>query len=87
MLYHLIERRKNDTQVIFPENLDLKEYVIGEGKDDAKYELYSYILHRENHYISACKNRGNWVLYDDDSLYNINFKQSRNTYLLFYKKK
>ena len=86
LFIHFIERKKNDTQINFPENLDLKEYIVGEGKDDAKYELYSYIMHKEDHYISACKNRGKWILYDDDSLYNISFKQSKYTYVLFYKK-
>ena len=80
------DRTKNETQVNFPEILDLKEYIYGEGQNNAKYELYSYILHLENHYVSVCKNRGRWILYNDDKLYNFSFKQSRNTYLLFYKK-
>ena len=26
-------------------------------------------MHLENHYISVCKNRGKWILYNDDKLY------------------
>ena len=81
-----LERTKNDTQVNFTEILDLKEYIIGEGRNDAKYELYCYILHMDDHYMALIKNRGRWILYNDDSLYDYSFKQSKNTYLLFYKK-
>ena len=86
IIVKFFERAKNETQVNFPEVLDLKEYIVGEEKNNAKYELYSFILHDDNHYRTVCKNRGRWILYDDDSLYNFPFKQSKNTYILFYKK-
>ena len=86
ILAKFFESNKNETQVIYPEILDLKEYIIGEDRNNSKYELYAYILHLEHHYISVCKNRGEWILYNDEKLYNFYFKQSKNTYLLFYKK-
>ena len=86
IIMKFLERTKNDTQVNFTEILDLKEYIIGEGRNDAKYELYCYILHMDDHYMALIKNRGRWILYNDDSLYDYSFKQSKNTYLLFYKK-
>ena len=81
------DRTKNETLVNYPEYLDLKEYIVGETSNDAIYELYGYILHLDNHYIAICKNRGNWVLYNDERINIFSFKQSRNTYLLFYKKR
>ena len=80
------ERTKNDTLVNYPEIIDLKEYIVGEGKNNSLYGLYAYILHLDNHYLALIKNSGNWILYNDDSLYSFSFKQSKNTYLLFYKK-
>ena len=70
----------------YTEILDLKEYVVGEGKDDSKYELYCFVIHLDNHYVSLIKNGGIWILYNDENLYRNSFRQSRNTYLLFYKK-
>ena len=80
------ERTKNDTLVNYPEFINLKEYIVEEGNNNLLYGLYGYILHLENHYIALIKNCGNWILYNDDNLYNYSFKQSKNTYLLFYKK-
>ena len=86
ILAKFFERNKNETQVIYPEILDLKEYISGDMKNDSKYELYAFVLHSEHHYVSVCKNRGRWILYDDHQFKQISFKQSKNTYLLFYKK-
>ena len=86
IIMKFFERTKNDTQVNFTEILDLKEYIVGEGRNDAKYELYCYIVHLDDHYMAIIKNGGRWILYNDDSLYGCSFKQSKNTYLLFYKK-
>ena len=65
ILAKFFESNKNETQVIYPEILDLKEYIIGEDRNNSKYELYAYILHLEHHYISVCKNRGEWILYKE----------------------
>ena len=86
IIMKFFERTKNDTQVNYTELLDLKEYVVGEGRNDSKYELYCFVIHSDNHYVSIIKNGGLWILYNDDSLYRNSFHQSRNTYLLFYKK-
>ena len=86
IIMKFFERTKNDTQVNYTEILDLKEYVVGEGKNDSKYELYCFVIHADNHYVSIIKNGGIWILYNDDSLYGRSFYQSKNTYLLFYKK-
>ena len=80
------ERTKNDTLVNYPETIDLKEYIVGEGNNNSLYGLYAYILHLDNHYLALIKNCGSWILYNDDSLFSFSFKQSKNTYLLFYKK-
>lgn len=80
------DKTKNETNVYFPEKFDLKEYLFEEGKENSNYELYSYILHIDNHYIAICKNGGQWLIYNDSKIYNGSLKQSRNTYLLFYKK-
>ena len=86
IIIKFFERTKNDTQVNYSETLDLKEYVVGKGRNNSKYELYCFTIHLDNHYVSIIKNRGRWILYDDDNLYLKSFQQNRNTYLLFYKK-
>ena len=78
---------KIETHVEMPEILDLKEYIFGPEKNNWIYELYGSILHKEDHYVSICKNEERWILYNDDSLYRSSFPQSKNCYLLFYKKK
>ena len=86
IIARFFDKTKNETPVNYPEILDLKEYIFGGGKNNERYELYSFLLHLDNHYLAVCKNRGRWILYNDEKLYNYSFKQSKNTYLLFYKK-
>ena len=81
------ETQKIETLVIIPEILDLKDYVIGPDKDNSKYELYGNILHIENHYVAICKNEERWILFNDDNVKQFSFRQTRHSYLLFYKKK
>ena len=80
------ENTKIETFVEIPETLDLKEYIIGPNKNNSQYELYGNIIHKEDHYVAVCKNGDRWVLYNDDALYRYSFPQSRNSYILFYKK-
>ena len=79
------DRTKIDTFVNIPKKLDLKDFVNESDKNNSKYELYANILHSENHYKAVCKNRENWVLYDDDSCYQNDFPNDQNSYILFYK--
>ena len=81
------ETQKIETLVIIPEILDLKDYVIGPDKNNSKYELYGNILHIENHYVAICKNEERWILFNDDNVKQFSFRQTRHSYLLFYKKK
>ena len=80
------ENTKIETFVEIPEILDLKEYIIGPNKNNSIYELYGNIIHIEDHYVAVCKNGEKWILYNDDSLHRYSFPQSKNSYILFYKK-
>jgi hypothetical protein len=56
-------------KVIFPQVLDLNDFVAGYCKDNAKYSLYAVVYHSgdlsSGHYVAACKHDGNWILYND----------------------
>ena len=78
---------KIETSVEIPEILDLKEYIIGPHKNNCIYELYGSISHKEDHYYAICKNEERWILFNDDSLNRCSLPQSKNCYLIFYKKK
>ena len=86
ILYKILDRTKIDTFVEIPKILNLKEYIEGPDKNNSIYELYGDIVHLGSHYVAVCKNRQNWILYNDDSCYNHSFPKTKNSYLLFYKK-
>ncbi len=59
-----------DKKVIFPQVLDLKDFVLEFSKKYAKYSLYAVVYHdgdlNSGHYVAACKHDGNWILYNDE---------------------
>ena len=58
---------------------------------DKKYDLYGVINHIGNfdsiHYNSIIKIKNQWMICDDDKIYNIEEKQvmNKDAYILFYK--
>ena len=56
-------------KVIFPQVLDLEDFVLEFSKRYAKYSLYAVVYHdgdlNSGHYVAACKHDGNWILYND----------------------
>lgn len=57
------------------------------------YDLFAVILHsgslKEGHYLSICKNKTNWIFYDDQNIEIIDPSLINNSYayMLFYRKK
>jgi ubiquitin carboxyl-terminal hydrolase 4/11/15 len=76
------------------ENLDLKPYVLGEGKDAAVYDLYAISNHYGGlgggHYTAYAKNifDGKWHEFNDSSVHSTDSKVvSAASYVLFYRKR
>jgi len=87
--------RKINTLVDFPiDELDMSKYIIGYGKDNYKYELYSISNHGGGsgggHYWAYAKNDdGNWYKYNDNVVSTLNLAKivSAEAYCLFYRLK
>lgn len=85
---------KNETLVNYPiENLDLRDYIVGENKENAIYSMFAISQHfgtlSQGHYTTFCKNRDKWIEIDDENITNAEEKDLVNnfSYLLFYKMK
>ena len=81
---------KNETFIEYKEVLNLKDFVLGADKNKSIYDLYGVIIHKKTnngHYFSFCKNRGRWLLYDDDEIFGIEKPIDKDAYLLFYKRR
>jgi len=87
--------RKDKRLVDFPDELDLRKYVVGYGKGSYKYDLYGVCNHmggtRGGHYTSYIKNaNGKWYLCNDTNVNesaNVNKIKSPAAYCFFYRKK
>lgn len=84
---------KNNSQIDFPLNLNITDYVLTKG--DHVYKLYAVILHygsmNSGHYVACVKKNINgqdkWFLCDDNNIKEINevdVLNHRNAYVLFY---
>lgn len=85
---------KNESLVEYPlEALDLRDYIVGENKENAIYDLFGISQHFGNlssgHYTSLCKNKGLWMEFDDETINQADEKNVVNNfaYLLFYKRR
>lgn len=84
---------KNNSQIDFPLNLNITDYVLTNGNH--AYKLYAVILHygsmNSGHYISCVKkridNQDKWFLCNDEEIKEINetdILNHKNAYVLFY---
>jgi ubiquitin C-terminal hydrolase len=90
----MISNKKNDVLIEYPvEGLDLSEYVVGEHKDEAIYDLVAISQHfgslSSGHYTALCKNFKKWYDFDDSSVGKADTSEIVNSaaYMLFYKKR
>ena len=82
---------KNETYIDYKEILNLSDFVSGPDKKESIYLLYGVVIHKKllngGHYISICKNDGEWVLYNDNKFGFYDNPINKDAYLLFYKRK
>ena len=89
--YNSFNGEKNNMFVSYPiNNLDISNYIVGQDKNNAKYDLYGVIEHtgtlNSGHYKAICKNDDKWILYNDSTFEDINNPVTENAYILFYKR-
>ena len=82
---------KNETLIDYKEILNLSDFVVGPDKDKSIYYLYGVVVHisifNGGHYISYCKNQGDWLIYNDVKVGYCKNPINKGAYLLFYKRK
>ena len=82
---------KNETFIDYKEALNLIDFVSGPDKKKSLYLLYGVIIHKNllsgGHYISLCKNHGDWLFYNDMQVGYCSNPINEDAYLLFYKRK
>ena len=82
---------KNETFIDYKEILNLNDFVSGPDKRNSIYLLYGVIIHKKllngGHYISLCKNNGEWLIYNDTQVGYCGNPINKDAYLLFYKRK
>ena len=82
---------KNETLIDYKEILNLNDFVVGPDKEKSIYLLYGVIIHKKilngGHYVSLCKNNGDWLIYNDSEVGYCNNPIHKDAYLLFYKRK
>ena len=84
-----IQNHKNNTFIDYP----LDELKISCQNSICSYDLFAVSSHEgkisSGHYTAICKNKDNWSIFDDMSVYKILTKQvvTESAYLLFYRKK
>lgn len=88
----MIANKKNDVLIDFPiEGLDLREYVVGEDRGDAVYDLIGISQHygglSSGHYTAICKNFGRWYDFDDERVTKAGDIVDSAAYMLFYRKR
>lgn len=84
---------KNNTNINFPENIELNKYIANNLDDKLKYSLNSVAYHFGNpnsgHCISYCKSKSQnnvWYICDDENITQTNTYNTENAYILFYVK-
>eukprot|EP01107_Rhizomastix_libera_P010242 TRINITY_DN265_c0_g2_i3.p1 TRINITY_DN265_c0_g2~~TRINITY_DN265_c0_g2_i3.p1 ORF type:complete len:1276 (+),score=402.87 TRINITY_DN265_c0_g2_i3:39-3830(+) len=86
-------RSKIETEVNFPDELDLSSYILDPAnKVDAKYELYAISNHYGSlgggHYTAFAMNKGKWYSYNDSTVSAVGgYTGGGESYLLFYRRK
>lgn len=94
--YYWSSGKKINVQIDFPvEGLDLSDYVLGEDREHAIYDLYAVSNHYGSlsggHYTAYAKNAvtGNWYDFNDSRVSQVGQKEviSSAAYVLFYKKR
>ena len=83
---------KNSTFVDYKEILNLNDFVVGPDKEKSIYYLYGVVIHLSlsnegGHYISFCKNNGEWLTYNDKDIELCQNPIHKDAYLLFYRRK
>lgn len=93
-IFGMLNTKKNDCLIDFPvDNLNLTNYIVGEAKDDAIYELFAISQHfgsvSSGHYTALCRNKNRWCEFDDDQVSSAGSQNvvTSAAYLLFYRKK
>ena len=90
-LMRTILGNKNETLIDYKEILYLNDFVSGADKEKSIYLLYGVIIHKKilngGHYVSLCKNNGDWLIYNDSEVGYCNNPIHKDAYLLFYKRK
>lgn len=70
--------------------LDMSHYVDSYDKTTKKYKLYSICCHSGDHngghYYSYCLNNKKWFLFNDEQVNQVEQINSKDAYILFYKK-
>ncbi len=90
----MISNRKNDVFIDYPlEGLNLSEYIVGDDKNQAIYDLVGISQHfgslSSGHYTALCRNFNNWYEFDDSRVSKVSESDVVNdsAYMLFYKKR
>lgn len=89
--FGIIQNQKNVTLVEYPlENLMISQ--INSDKNHV-YDLFAVSCHTgtisSGHYTAMCKNKDNWYMFDDSSVYKVSSSSvtCQSAYILFYRKK
>lgn len=90
----MISNKKNDVFIDYPvEGLNLSEYVVGDEKHQAIYDLVGISQHfgslSSGHYTALCRNFDNWYDFDDSRVSKVNNSEvvSESAYMLFYRRR
>ena len=91
MIMRAIMGSKNETNIEYKEILNIKDFVVGPDKSNSIYSLYGVIIHKKmfngGHYYAYCKNKGQWITFNDERLSLCDNPIYKDAYLLFYKRK
>ena len=89
-----VQLTKINNLIEFPlENLNIDNFVLGPKVPKNIYDLFAVSQHSGSneggHYASACKNFGNWYMFDDGAFFNCDNDLicTPEAYIIFYKKK
>ena len=89
-----VQLTKINNLIEFPiDNLNIDNFVLGPKVPKNIYDLFAVSQHSGSneggHYASACKNFGNWYMFDDGAFFNCynDLIYTPEAYIIFYKKK
>ena len=82
--------QKMNTPINVPENIDLYPLQLASDNASIRYNLKSAAIHHGSaefgHYNAVCRNEGEWVCIDDESVTNASMMMANNGYMLFYER-